>query len=171
MDVSTIVDGILERKTALGMTVQQISDASGVPKSTVDNILRKAVNNPSAQNILDIASAVGYDIGGGADKELEAITDPCIRYIVASNKRHTDALVSQSNAHNKSLMRIITILLIALIILLLMFLAVMGGIAWIIHYDLTNLDRGWIQAINSGYHTAAVDALLSVVDWMGKIWA
>lgn len=171
MTVTNIIDGILERKNDLKMTVQQISDASGVPKSTVDNILRKSVTNPSMQNVLDIAAAVGYDIGGEEDKTLEAITDPYVRYIIISNKRHTDALVAQSNAHNKSLMRIITILCVALIILLLLFLAVIGGIAWVIHYDLTHLDRGWIQAINNGYHTTAVDALLSVADWIGKIWA
>jgi len=45
MNVSEIIDGMIQ-KTASNMTNQQIADASGVPKSAVDRILRKETSNP-----------------------------------------------------------------------------------------------------------------------------
>lgn len=171
MTVTTIIDGIVEKKTTLNMTVQQISDASGVPKSTVDNILRKSVTNPSMQNILDIAAAVGYDISGADESNLDEISDPYVKYIVISHKKSIDTILAQSNAHSRSMMRIIRFLCVALIILLLLFFGIVGAIAWVIHYDLTHLDIGWIQAVNSGYRSAAFDALLAVSDWLGRLWA
>jgi len=65
MNASEVIDGIIQRKAALNMTSQQVADASGVPKSTVDKILRKETTNPGVQNVLDIADAVGYQIDGG----------------------------------------------------------------------------------------------------------
>ena len=63
MEVSMIIDGINARKAAVQMTNQQIADASGVPKPTVDRILRKSTDNPSIHSVMAIAKAVGYEFG------------------------------------------------------------------------------------------------------------
>ena len=62
MDVSAIIDGILECKEETGMTFQQIADRADVPKSTVTRVLRKETPNPSMKTLADIAVAVGYEI-------------------------------------------------------------------------------------------------------------
>lgn len=62
MDISALVDGILECKEAEGLTMQQIADRSNVPKSTVTRVLRKETPNPSIKTLADIAAAVGYDL-------------------------------------------------------------------------------------------------------------
>lgn len=95
MTVSEIIDGIIERKNILNATVQQISDASGVPKSTVDNILRKAVANPQMQNVLDIANAVGYEFAHHEEIPAEA-TDPQLRHIINVYEKRCEALEKES---------------------------------------------------------------------------
>lgn len=95
MTVSDIIDGILERKNELGATVQQISDASGVPKSTVDNILRKAVANPQMQNVLDIANAVGYEFAPHEEKPIDT-TDPTLQQIIYVYEKRCEALEKES---------------------------------------------------------------------------
>lgn len=60
MTVSDIVDGIIQKKNEIGMTNQQLADASGVPKATIDRILRHDTPNPTVQTVLDLAAAVGY---------------------------------------------------------------------------------------------------------------
>lgn len=62
MDVNAIIDGIIDKKAEVGMTNQQISDASQVPRTTINRILAKQTPNPSMQSVMDIAHAVGYVI-------------------------------------------------------------------------------------------------------------
>lgn len=62
MDVSAVIDGIIDKKAEAGMTNQQIADASRVPRTTINRILSKQTPNPSMQTVMDIAHAVGYVI-------------------------------------------------------------------------------------------------------------
>lgn len=95
MTVSDIIDGIIERKNVLNATVQQISDASGVPKSTVDNILRRAVANPTIQNVLDIANAVGYEFNVPDEKPVDT-NDPTLQQIIYVYEKRCEALEKES---------------------------------------------------------------------------
>lgn len=61
MDISAMIDGILECKEESGMTFQQIADRADIPKSTVTRVLRKETPNPSMKTLADIAMAVGYE--------------------------------------------------------------------------------------------------------------
>lgn len=74
MTVTDIVDGIIQKKNAIGMTNQQLSDASGVPKPTIDRILRHDTPNPTMQTVLDLAAAVGYTFSNHPD-QLPAVPD------------------------------------------------------------------------------------------------
>lgn len=95
MTVSEIIDGILERKSELNATVQQIADASGVPKSTVDNILRKATANPTIQNVLDIANAVGYEFSPREKVPVDA-EDEKLKHIIYIYEKRCEALEKES---------------------------------------------------------------------------
>ena len=88
MTVTDIVDGIIQKKRAIGMTNQQLSDASGVPKTTIDRILRYETPNPTMQTILDLAAAVGYTISNHPEKpspipEQSKVSDPMTQYMIS----------------------------------------------------------------------------------------
>ena len=58
MDVSAIIDGILECKEENGMTMQQIADRANQPKSTVTRILRKETPNPSMRTLAGCTGSI-----------------------------------------------------------------------------------------------------------------
>lgn len=62
MRIASIIAEINTKKAENGMTNQQISDASGVPKPTVDRVLRGGTDEPRAQTLLDIAAVFDYDL-------------------------------------------------------------------------------------------------------------
>lgn len=150
MEVFAIIDGINARKNALQMTNQQIADASGVPKSTVDRVLRKDTENPTMKVILDIANSVGYEFGkpaavqvpdGGQDSQY-------IRHIIsmyesqlAAHERNYNLVTSEKNRWIKILAFIVAILVAGLITILLI--------------DILNPSIGWIQREISYHRTAA----------------
>lgn len=100
MDVSEIIDGINRKKDELGITNQVIADSSGVPKSTVDRILRKETPNPGAQNILDMATAVGYRIGGEIQRPDFPNDEKMVEYVMQLND---DRIARMRAAHNQVL--------------------------------------------------------------------
>lgn len=95
MTCEEVIDGILERKKILNTTNQQISDASGVPKATVDRILRKETPNPSFQTIMDMATAVGYDFSPRDDFPVDT-DDEKLRQIIYLYEKRCEALEKES---------------------------------------------------------------------------
>ena len=140
MEVFAIIDGINARKTALGMTNQQIADASQVPKSTVDRVLRKDTENPTMKVILDIADAVGYDFSTrNAEQLAPKDTDSqYIRHIISMYESRLAAHERQYNLVTAEKNRWIKIL--ALIIGLLG-----AGIITILLIDILNPTVGWFR--------------------------
>ena len=67
MTTPEILDGIFRKQTEIGMTNQQFSDASGVPKATIERIKRGDTANPTMQTVLDLAAAVGYSFSNHPD--------------------------------------------------------------------------------------------------------
>lgn len=140
MEVFAIIDGINARKTALGMTNQQISDASGVPKSTVDRVLRKDTENPTITVILPIADAVGYDF---SSRNTEQLPDrdgdsQYIRHIISMYESQIAAQERQYNLVTAEKNRWIQLLSLIVGLLVL-------GILFILIYDITHPDIGWFQ--------------------------
>ena len=162
MDISAIIDGILECKEETGMTFQQIADRADQPKSTVTRILRKETPNPSMKTLADIAMAVGYEI----DPILPAVLkdsskDAYIAFLqesliferadkkaqVAEQKMLRHQVVAEKN-------RAITYLAIALI-LVNMFL-----IGWLI-MELLHPSAGWVQW-EAAYHPITSNRIGSI---------
>lgn len=91
-----IVNGINERKDLLHITHQQIADASGVSRSTVDRILKHQDNYiPTIQNLLDIANTVGYTFGQEEKEPLET-ADPKLQQIIDVYEARCEALENSS---------------------------------------------------------------------------
>lgn len=59
-----LYERLKELKNEKNMTIQEISDKSGVPTSTISRIFSGQTDNPSFQNICDIVVAMG----GSLDK-------------------------------------------------------------------------------------------------------
>lgn len=143
--LATIVDGINIRKEILNASNQQIADASGVSKSTVDRILRKQEGyTPSLQNLLDIANTVGYDFGQQEKTPIE-VDDAILQQIIyvyekrcADLERESRLKTVQTNmiiAGKDRWIRFLTLLSITFVV----------GIFTILVFDITNPFVGWFQ--------------------------
>lgn len=162
MEVFAIIDGINARKAAMNMTNQQIADASGVPKSTVDRVLRKDTENPTMKVILEIAGAVGYEFGtpavqastGGEDNQY-------IRHIIAMYESRLAAQDRQYNLVTAEKNRWIKLLAVTVLLLV-------AGILFVLIYDITHPDVGWFQR-DSLYHQSTLPNVLSALnDWFSR---
>lgn len=140
-----IIDGINTRKELLKTTNQQISDASGVSKSTVDRILRKQeCYIPSAQNLLDIANTVGYDFAVTNDRPV-VTDDAALNQIIFVYEKRCEDLARESRlktvqsnlviAEKAKWIRFLTVLSLAFV----------AGIVLLLLYDVTRPDIGWIR--------------------------
>lgn len=171
MTVADIVDGIIARKNTIGMTNQQLSDASGVPKTTIDRILRRETANPTMQTVLDLAAAVGYSFSNhpeqlpAAPQEI-GITDPMIKHLISVYENRCTAYeerIKRNTSHFNMLLaeknRWIKFSLILNIILVVF-------ICGILLYDITHLDRGWIQEQLAAITGAGMrNVMMTVKNW------
>ena len=161
MEVSVIIDGINARKQAMNMTNQQVSDESGIPKSTVDRVLRKDTENPSVQVILAIAEAVGYEFGVPAAAQApEVVLDnPHFRHVItmyekqiADMRRDHNRERTEKNRWIKTLAMIVAILVC--------------GILFVLIYDITHPDVGWFQRASIYQNADGLrDVFLYVKNW------
>ena len=130
--VKDIISGIIVQKDARGLTAQQIADWSGVSKSTVDRLLRNEEGTGiSAQNLFDIANAVGYKIGASGE-------DPAIQRIVdmyESRIRQTEIQNGASQKRQSRWMLGIAVFAAVIVIFVLSML----------FYDLANPSIGWVR--------------------------
>ena len=165
MDVSAIIDGILECKEENGMTMQQIADRANQPKSTVTRILRKETPNPSMRTLADIAVAVGYEIDPVQPAVLKDHTkEAYIAYLqeaLLAEKAACKAAVAEQKALRHQVVaeknRAITFMAIALILSLCML------IGWLA-MELLHPSAGWFQFEAAHKHTAwtAITTLLQI---------
>lgn len=95
MTTEDVINGILARKSELNVTNAQIADASQVPKTTVDRILRGETQNPSFQVILDIATAVGFEFGHKSPEPIQT-DDAALQQIIYVYEKRCEALEKES---------------------------------------------------------------------------
>ena len=158
MTTTDIIDGIIERKMSIGMTNQQLADASNVPKPTVDRVLRKETRNPSMQTILDMAAAVGYTFSNLRDTELVnpseiGIKDPMTKHLITvyedrcrsyeerikRNTAHFNMLLTEKNRWIKFSLTLNIVLVVFLCLALIL--------------DLLSPGVGWIKDIQNAMYS------------------
>lgn len=163
MDVSAIIDGILECKEETGMTFQQIADRANQPKSTVTRILRKETPNPSMRTLADIAIAVGYETDPIRPAVLKDHTkDAYITYLqeaLEAEKKVCKAQIAEQKAlrHQVVAEKNRTILFLCIALILALFLL----IGWLI-MELLHPSAGWIR-FESAYYDAARNAVMALL--------
>ena len=170
MTTPDIIDGIIQKKNIIGMSNQQLADASNVPKTTVDRIVRRETSNPSLQTVLDLAAAVGYTFSNHPEQpspvpDESKIKDPAMIHIINSYERqlqasdervkrvtsHFNMLLTEKNRWIQTLSTIIGILIVGFISLLLM--------------DIATPDLGWFPHDASAIAIAV--AIISVLALVG----
>ena len=88
MTTPEILDGIFRKQHEIGMTNQQFSDASGVPKASIERIKRGDTTNPTIETILALSAAVGYTFSNQPEPtppipETVKINDPMLQILLA----------------------------------------------------------------------------------------
>lgn len=160
MDISAIIDGILECKEESGMTMQQIADRANQPKSTVTRILRKETPNPSMKTLADIAIAVGYEIDPVHPAVLKDHTkDAYIAYLqeaLTAEKAANKAAIAEQKALRHQVVAEKNRTILCLCISLILALGVLIG--WLI-MELLHPSAGWIRFEAVHNHTAAWNAI------------
>lgn len=161
LEIFNIIDNINARKTALEMTNQQIADASGIPVSTVNRILRKETEDPRMQTVLAIAAAVGYDFNAPSTQSIPENTQDSqyIRHIISMYEAQIADLKRTNNQIRAEKNRRIDLLMLLLGV-------AVGGWVCIYMLDITNPNAGWFQDqghINISVLTLAILAVFVVV--------
>ena len=142
MTTPEILDGIFRKQHEISMTNQQFSDASGVPKTTIERIKRGDTPNPTMQTILDLAAAVGYTFSNHPEQDTpyvedSKIKDPMIQHMISYYERqmvayeerlkrtnaHYNMLIAEKNRWIQTLATIIGLLITGFISILLIDLA------------------------------------------------
>ena len=175
MTTSNIIDGMIAKQNEIGFTNQQWSDASGVPKTTIDRIKRKETVNPSMQTILDMANAVGYTISSIPEQipavpQEVGIKDPMVQHLInvyENRGRSYEERIKRNSAHYNQLLaeknRWIKFSLTLNIILVLF-------ICLILVYDVVHPDVGWIREQLARYTSSSFeDAVISMKQWFSSL--
>lgn len=169
MTTPEILDGIFQKQREIGMTNQQFSDASGVPKASIERIKRGDTANPTMDTILALSAAVGFTFSNHPEQispvpEELTIKDPMMKHIIRQYERqeqayeerlkreaaHYNMLLAEKNRWIQTLCTIIGILIVGFISLLLM--------------DIATPDLGWFP-----HDANAIAICIAIISVLGLI--
>lgn len=173
MTTPEILDGIFRKQTEIGMTNQQFSDASGVPKATIERIKRGDTTNPTMQTILDMAAAIGYSFSNHPDQPAaipveDKIKDPMILHMISVYEKRGTAYeerIKRITAHFNMLLaeknRWLVFSLTVNIILIVFLVCIMV-------LDILHPDIGWVREQLAQYAGNPLgEFLLRAREWLG----
>lgn len=148
MTVSELIQDIAKRKENMKITNQMLSDASGVPKTTVDRILRGDTPNPSMQTVLDMAYVVGYRFVNDNDAHTDGVDRQLMNMLIRESRLKTiqnNSLISEKDRTIEDKSHWVKFLTATSIVFALMLVVTWAGIALLLHYDLTNTGIGYFR--------------------------
>ena len=170
MTTPEILDGIFQKQREIGMTNQQFSDASGVPKASIERIKRGDTANPTMDTILALSAAVGFTFSNHPEQippvpsEVQH-KDPMVQHMINYYERqaqayeerikrvtsHFNMLLAEKNRWIQTLATMIGILIVGFISLLLM--------------DIATPELGWFP--HDANAIAICIAIISVIGLVG----
>lgn len=155
------------------MTNQQFSDASGVPKASIERIKRGDTANPTMDTILALSAAVGYSFSNHPEQlspipDESKIRDPMTLHMINYYERqaqayeerikrvtsHFNMLLAEKNRWIQTLSTMIGILIVGFISLLLM--------------DIATPELGWFP--HDANAIAICIAIISVIGLIGGVF-
>ena len=170
MTTPEILDGIFRKQHEIGMTNQQFSDASGVPKASIERIKRGDTTNPTIETILALSAAVGYTFSNQPEPippipETVKVSDPMLKILLAHYEKqeidhaeqikrvtsHFNMLLAEKNRWIRTLVIIIGLMV--------------SGFFSILLIDLATPELGWFphdaNSITIGLAAIGVLALIA----------
>lgn len=148
MNVSELIQDIVKRKEEMKITSKMISDASSVPKSTVDRILRGETRDPSAQTILDMAYVVGYRLINDNDRAPQSDDSRIVEILERENRLKTvqhNTLIAEKDRVISDKSKWIKFTVAVALGFAGLLILTWVGIALLLHYDLTHTDIGFFR--------------------------
>lgn len=145
MTANDLIKDIAQRKESLKITNQMLSDASGVPKATVDRVLRGDTPNPSMQTVLDMAYVVGFRLVNDNDENEK---DQLVTVLERESRLKTVQSNSLIAAKDENIagkdhwIKFLTGFSITSVVLLIL---TWVGIALVLYYDLTHSGSGFFR--------------------------
>ena len=155
------------------MTNQQFSDASGVPKASIERIKRGDTANPTMDTILALSAAVGYSFSNHPEQpspipDENKIRDPMTLHMINYYERqaqayeerikrvtsHFNMLLAEKNRWIQTLSTMIGILIVGFISLLLM--------------DIATPELGWFP--HDANAIAICIAVIAVIGLIGGVF-
>lgn len=169
MTTPEILDGIFRKQHEIGMTNQQFSDASGIPKASIERIKRGDTANPTIETVLALSAAVGYTFSNQPEPmspipDTVKVNDPMLQILLAHYEKqeidhseqmkrvmsHFNMLLAEKNRWIRTLAGIIGIMIVGVLSLLLI--------------DIATPDLGWFphdaDSIVIGLAVAGILALV-----------
>ena len=164
---------IMQLKEAGGYSWKTINTMSGVPESTIRSIASGAVEQPSAQTLYDIITSMGGSMDElyGAPKaireemievrQIEAAADEDLKLTIRTMREiREEMLRSQRESYERQIVKMEEshareiaglsmsnkVLRMTLLFTVLFTMLMLVSIIGVLIYDLTHLDRGWVQA-------------------------
>lgn len=124
-------------KNASGLTLQQISDKSGVPLTTVSRIMQGTTENPEFDIVCKLVRAMGGSLDELDEDKVRAEAPEALTQLYERGIAYRDRKIQHLGG----------IIFIMVTVMIIVLLAIIG----ILVYDMTHLDRGWITGfIGSG---------------------
>lgn len=148
MTVPELIKDIVKRKEEMGLTSRMISDASNVPKSTVDRILRGETRDPSAQTILDMAYVVGYRLINDNDPKEESSDSKLVAVLERESRLKTiqhNTIVAEKDRTIVDKSRWLKFTAVIAVSFAVLLTVTWIGIALVLHYDLTHATEGYFR--------------------------
>lgn len=161
-EISALIAELDAKRTAMGMSYQDVADSCDVSKATVYRAL-SGQTQPTIQLVKNIAAAVQYK-----EKREDILPDELtqeayityLKQLLKSHEEDTEMRVNQLHAHyNKQRRRDKRSALVWEILAIMLILAFVA----LFLYDFAHLDRGWIQAMSSRSITGTGTSMIGKV--------
>lgn len=154
---------IKEAMTAKEWGPKALSEASGVPKTTIERILRGDTPNPTFQNVADMAAALGVSLNDIAGIEYDLDDKKGAPVIHHTQSAEVKLLYNRMLSEKDRRIRALTVAL--------SLLAGFQAFRWT--FDISNPEMGWIRLEDANVNFIAVFMIvafalggLAVVLWL-----
>lgn len=169
IDLDSLIPDLEKKRKGLGLSYQNIADSCNVSQTTIIRLFKRD-GDPSFSTLQKVVATLQYEFVQAPIAPTNATPEQYTQYLIdciAFERKDKKVRLEQQEArHNRrqNETKREKLAWMGLSIAL-------GSIFVILFiYDFAHLDRGWIQAVQGGYKTAAFEALLSVKDWFERLW-
>lgn len=172
IEVNNFIMQLDEKRKAMNLSYQNVADACNVSQRTIIRLFKQE-GDPSFSLMQKVISALEFEFVRTPVAPVNNSTEEYIQYlqnIIDFERKDKKIRLDQQEAkHNRYRNETRRIIMVVIGVLSILLFAICG----LFVYDFAHLDRGWIQAVQSGYTTSAShNSILSALNsFGGSIWS